>query len=114
MFGDYITIYDIQRAVEDGATMRIDYESRLAKISLDEKERPKLDAGFEEVTEGKEDLTKEKLKFRWAQLEALVGAPRRVKLIAENNVHHWEGRKAAMKGKAKIVMTGSASDPAEY
>ncbi|AFM13316.1 type I restriction endonuclease subunit R [Turneriella parva] len=148
VFGEYISVYDIQRAVEDGATVRIYYESRLAKIALDEKERPKLDADFEEVTEGEEDLKKEKLKSRWAQLEALVGAPKRVKLIAEDIVRHWEGRKAAMKGKAmivcmsrricvdmynaivkirpnwhsendaegsiKIIMTGSASDPAEY
>ncbi|MFO1527276.1 MAG: type I restriction endonuclease subunit R [Turneriella sp.] len=103
VFGDYISIYDIQRAVEDGATVRIYYESRLAKIALDEKERPKLDADFEEVTEGEEDLKKEKLKSRWAQLEALVGAPKRVKIIAEDIVRHWEGRKAAMKGKAMIV-----------
>jgi type I restriction enzyme R subunit len=103
VFGDYISIYDIQRAVEDGATVRIYYESRLAKIALDEKERPKLDADFEEVTEGEEDFKKEKLKSRWAQLEALVGAPKRVKTIAEDIVRHWEGRKAAMKGKAMIV-----------
>ncbi|GAB4429202.1 MAG: type I restriction endonuclease subunit R [Turneriella sp.] len=103
VFGDYISIYDIQRAVEDGATVRLYYESRLAKIALDEKERPKLDADFEEVTEGEEELKKEKLKSRWAQLEALVGAPKRVKTIAEDIVRHWEGRKAAMKGKAMIV-----------
>lgn len=103
VFGDYISIYDIQRAVEDGATVRIYYESRLAKIALDEKERPKLDADFEEVTEGEEDLKKQKLKSRWAQLEALVGAPKRVKIIAEDIVRHWEGRKAAMKGKAMLV-----------
>ena len=103
VFGDYISIYDIQRAVNDKATVRIYYESRLAKIALDEKERPKLDADFEEVTEGEEDLKKEKLKSRWAQLEALVGAPKRVKIIAEDIVRHWEARKAAIKGKAMIV-----------
>ena len=73
MFGDYISIYDIQRAVEDGATVPIYYESRLAKLELDEAERPKIDPEFEEVTEGEEVERKEKLKTKWAQLEAVVG-----------------------------------------
>ncbi|MEN9934105.1 MAG: hypothetical protein RLZZ387_684, partial [Chloroflexota bacterium] len=73
VFGDYISIYDIQRAVEDGATVPIYYESRLAKLALDERERPKLDAEFEEVTEGEEPTRKEQLKSKWAALEALVG-----------------------------------------
>ena len=82
VFGDYISVYDIQRAVEDGATVPIYYESRLAKLELKAAERPKIDPEFEEVTEGEEVERKEKLKTKWAQLEALVGAEKRIKLIA--------------------------------
>ena len=73
VFGDYISVYDIQRAVEDGATVPIYYESRLAKLELKEAERPKIDPEFEEATEGEEVERKEKLKTKWAQLEAVVG-----------------------------------------
>ena len=73
VFGDYISVYDIQRAVDDGATVPIYYESRLAKLELKESERPKIDPEFEEVTEGEEVERKEKLKSKWAQLEAVVG-----------------------------------------
>ena len=72
VFGDHISVYDIQRAVEDGATVPIYYESRLAKLALDETEKPQIDAGFEEVTEGEEADRLEKLKTKWAQLEAIV------------------------------------------
>jgi len=74
VFGDYISVYDIQRAVQDGATVPIYYESRLAKLALDEAERPKIDPDFEDATEGEEVERKEKLKTKWAQLEAVVGA----------------------------------------
>ena len=77
VFGDYISIYDIQRAVEDGATVPIYYESRLARLELKEEERPRLDEDFEEATEGEELEHKEKLKTKWAALEALVGAEQR-------------------------------------
>ncbi|MGO8898993.1 MAG: type I restriction endonuclease subunit R, partial [Isosphaeraceae bacterium] len=103
VFGDYIDVYDIQRAVEDGATVRIYYEGRLARIELDEAERPKLDEDFEEVTEGEELDKKEKLKSKWARLEALVGAEKRVKLVAEDLVNHFEQRLAAIDGKGMIV-----------
>ena len=77
VFGDYIDIYDIQRAVEDGATVPIYYEGRLAKLELKKEERPDVSTPtFEEVTEGEEETTKEKLKRKWAQLEAMVGTPR--------------------------------------
>ena len=72
MFGDYISIYDIQRSVEDGATVPIYYESRLAKLVLDEDERPHIDEDFEEATEGEEVERREKLKTKWAQLEPVV------------------------------------------
>ena len=103
VFGDYISIYDIQRAVEDRATVPIYYESRLAELTLDESEKPKIDAGFEEVTEGEEISRKERLKTKWAQLEAVVGADKRLKLIAEDIVTHFENRAEAMDGKAMVV-----------
>jgi type I restriction enzyme, R subunit len=148
VFGDYISVYDIQRAVEDGATVPIFYESRLAKLVLNESERPKIDPDFEEATEGEEVERKEKLKTKWAQLEAIVGADKRLKLIAQDIVDHFEKRLEALEGKAmivcmsrricvdlyrellrlrptwhhddddngniKVVMTGSASDPADW
>lgn len=149
VFGDYISIYDIQRAVEDGATVPIYYESRLAKIELDEAEKPRLDEEIEEITEAEEDVVRrERLKSKWASLEALVGAEKRIRLVAEDLVHHWERRREAMlgkgmivcmsrricvemykaitelrpewhsdddtRGKIKVVMTGSASDPPDW
>lgn len=148
VFGDYVSIYDIERAVKDGATVPIYYESRLARLELDETERPLLDEEFEAATEGEEVEHRERLKTKWAQLEALVGTEKRLKLIAEDLVKHFETRLEAVEGKAmivcmsrricvelykaisairpgwcndddsvgilKIVMTGSASDPADW
>ncbi|MDD4540208.1 MAG: type I restriction endonuclease subunit R, partial [Lentisphaeria bacterium] len=148
VFGDYVSIYDIERAVKDGATVPIYYESRLAKLELEEAAKPLLDEEFEEATEGEEIEHKEQLKTKWAQLEALVGTEKRLKLIAEDLVRHFETRLEAMNGKAmivcmsrricvelyraitairpdwhhnddnagimKIVMTGSAADPADW
>src|SRR5437667_2781170 len=148
VFGDYISVYDIQRAVIDKATVPIFYESRLAKLALDEAERPKIDPDFEDATEGEEVERKEKLKTKWAQLEAVVGAEKRSRLIAQDIVEHFERRLEALDGKAmivcmsrricvelyreikrlrprwhdeedgqgriKVVMTGSASDPADW
>ncbi len=103
VFGDYIDRYDIRRAVEDGATVPIYYESRLAKLDLLEAERPHLDEGFEEITEGEEEARKERLKSKWAQLEAVVGTEKRLSLIAADLVAHFEGRLQAMDGKAMVV-----------
>jgi len=103
VFGEYISIYDIQQAVEDGATVPIYYESRLAKIDLRESERPKLNDAFEEVTEGQEIEAKEKLKTKWAALEALVGTQERIELVARDFVDHFEQRLDAMDGKAMVV-----------
>ncbi|HIJ80757.1 MAG TPA: type I restriction endonuclease subunit R [Desulfuromonadales bacterium] len=103
VFGDYISVYDIQRAVIDGATVPIYYESRLAKLELKETERPLIDPEFDEVTEGEEVDRKEKLKSRWAQLEALVGSEKRLKLVAADLVRHFEERQSALDGKAMIV-----------
>jgi type I restriction enzyme R subunit len=148
VFGEYISVYDIQRAVQDGATVPIYYESRLAKLQLKEEERPRLDDAFDEVTEGEELEGKEKLKTKWSALESLVGTDRRLALIADDLVRHFEARLEIMDGKAmivcmsrriyvelyqalvalrpawhheddkqgaiKVVMTGSASDPASF
>jgi type I restriction enzyme R subunit len=148
VFGEYISVYDIQRAVADGATVPIYYESRLAKLQLREEERPLLDEAFDEVTEGEEQEGKEKLKSKWSALEALVGTERRIALIADDLVRHFEARLEVLDGKAmvvcmsrricvelykaivarrpewhdegddagtiKVVMTGSASDPAGW
>jgi type I restriction enzyme R subunit len=103
VFGDYISVYDIQRAVEDGATVPIYYESRLAKLTLNNELKAVIDDEFEEVTEQEEEAKKEKLKSKWAALEAVVGDPKRVKVIAEDLVKHFEARLAAMDGKAMIV-----------
>jgi type I restriction enzyme, R subunit len=103
VFGDYISIYDIQRAVEDKATVPIYYESRLAKLGLDETEKPHIDPEFEEVTEGEEVERKEKLKSKWAQLESVVGSEKRLKLVAKDIVEHFEERLSAMDGKAMVV-----------
>ncbi|MBU2838770.1 type I restriction endonuclease subunit R [Acidithiobacillus thiooxidans] len=103
VFGDYIDIYDIQRAVEDGATVPIYYESRLVRLSLPEDQRPVIDETFEEITEDDEQENRERLKTRWAQLEALVGAPKRMEQIAADLLDHWDKRKSILSGKAMIV-----------
>ena len=148
VFGHYIDIYDISRAVEDGATVPIYYESRLARIELAEDEKPKIDAEIEEILEDEEEPARERAKQKWATVEALVGADKRLRLIAQDIVQHFEARVAALDGKAmivcmsrricvklydeivklrpdwhsdednagavKIVMTGAASDPADW
>lgn len=103
VFGDYIDVYDIQQAVEDGATVRIFYENRLAKINLKEEEKPRVDEEFEELTETEEQSQKHKLKSRWARLEAIVGNEHRLGLIANDIVKHFEARNETLDGKAMIV-----------
>ena len=148
VFGNYISIYDIERSVRDRATVPIYYESRLAKLTLNEADRPTIDADFEEATEGEELERKERLKTKWASLEAIVGADNRLKLVAKDIVEHFDRRQEAIDGKAmmvcmsrricvalynelirlrpqwhsqddergalKVIMTGSAADPAEW
>jgi type I restriction enzyme R subunit len=148
VFGEYIDIYDISRAVEDGATVPIYYESRLARIELDEDEKPKIDAEVAELTEDDAETEQERLKRKWSSVEALVGSEKRMALVAEDLVRHFEARVVALDGKAmivcmsrricvalynaivklrpewhsdddengaiKVVMTGAASDPAEW
>ncbi len=148
VFGDYIDIYDIYRAVADEATVPIYYSARIAKLQLREDRRPRIDPDFEEITEGEELEGKEKLKTKWSQLESLVGAEERLKQVAQDIVTHFEQRLEALEGKGmivtmsrriavdlyaqivalrpawhsdrddageiKVVMTGSAGDPAHY
>ena len=103
VFGDYISVYDIHRSQADGATVPIYYENRLAELKLDEDEKPNIDDDFEEVTEGEELEDKEALKTKWAQLESVVGADNRIRLIAEDMVAHYEARLEQLDGKAMVV-----------
>ncbi len=148
VFGDYIDVYDLTRAVEDGATVKIFYESRLAKIDLSDNDLAALDELADEITETVEEDAATAAKSRWSRLEAIVGADSRLDLIARDIVEHWEKRREALfgkgmivtmsrriavrlyekiialrpdwhsddpaKGKIKVVMTGSAADPAEF
>jgi len=148
VFGDYIDVYDIRRAEEDGAIVPINFESRLAKLDLPEEAKPRVDEQLEEVTEAEESEDVEKLKVRWTQLEAVAGTRKRLELVAQDLLQHWERRRAKLPGKAmivcmsrricvelydelvklrpewdsdadgegtiKVIMTGSATDPAPW
>lgn len=103
VFGDYISIYDIQDAVDDGATVEILYESRLAKLDINRAEIEKLSAEVEEVVEDEEETQRERTKGLWSTLEKLVGARERIEEIAADLVAHFEKRNAVMPGKAMIV-----------
>lgn len=103
VFGRYIDIYDISRAVEDGATVPIYYESRLARIELDEDEKPKIDAEIEALIEDETLTEAEKAKAKWSTVEALVGSRKRLQQIAADLVQHLEARVDAMDGKAMAV-----------
>ncbi len=103
VFGDYIHIYDMQQAKEDGATVAIYFESRLAKLELKEAELPQIDAEVDELTEDEEESQQTKLKSRWAALERVVGAGPRIEAVAKDLVAHYEERCKAQDGKAMIV-----------
>jgi type I restriction enzyme R subunit len=103
VFGEYIDIYDISRAVEDGATVPIYYESRLARIELPDDEKPKIDAEIDELTEDEAITEQERIKRKWATVEALVGSKTRIAMVAADLVRHFEDRIAAMDGKAMVV-----------
>ncbi|MBN1245547.1 type I restriction endonuclease subunit R [Candidatus Bathyarchaeota archaeon] len=103
VFGKYVDVYDVQQSVEDGATVKIYYESRLAKLELKPEERPLIDEEFEEVTEGEEIESKEYLKSKWSRLEKIVGSKNRLHRIARDIVKHWENRLSVLDGKAMIV-----------
>ena len=148
VFGDYIDVYDLSRAVDDGATVKIFYESRLAKIGLDKDDLEEVDKLADQAVGEAEETEAQKAKNRWARLEAVVGSDARLDLVAADIVTHWEARRAELAGKAmivtmsrriavelynkitalrpdwhsndltegrvKVVMTGSASDPATF
>ena len=103
VFGNYIDVYDISRAVEDGATVPIYYESRLARIEIDEDEKPKIDAEVNELTEDDPEVEQERFKKKWSTVEALVGSDKRLSLVAKDMVTHFEDRVAALDGKAMVV-----------
>ena len=103
VFGEYIDVYDINRGVEDGATVPIYYESRVARIELDENEKPKLDEEIAELTEDEAEGEQERLKRKWANVEAVVGTKKRLGLVAADIVEHFENRVVGMDGKAMVV-----------
>jgi type I restriction enzyme R subunit len=103
IFGDYIDVYDISRAVADGATVPIYYESRIARIELDPDKKPLIDEEIEALTEDDTLSETEKFKAKWSNVEALVGAQERLKQIAADLVAHLEGRIEALDGKAMAV-----------
>jgi type I restriction enzyme, R subunit len=148
VFGDYIDVYDITDAIEDGATVPIFYESRLVKVELPDEAAEAIDEEVDQALEEVAPYVAEQAKRRWAQVEAIVGAPRRLEQVAADLVAHWEQRQSVLRGKAmivvmsrdiavrmydeltrlrpdwhdpddtrgmlKVVMTGSASDPAHF
>lgn len=103
VFGEYIDIYDLTQAVEDNATVPVLYEARLAKVELPASAFAELDDEFAEATSGTEDEARERLKTRWARIEAIVGSDKRIAELAEDIVTHWEARREILAGKAMVV-----------
>lgn len=103
VFGDYIDIYDIRDAIDDGATVPIYYQARVATLALHQEQVPQLDLEFDDITEDEEDTEKERLRTKWSALEALVGADERLERIAQDIVTHYEERTEALDGKAMVV-----------
>ncbi len=103
VFGDYIDVYDVHQAIDDEVTVPIQYEPRLAKLELKEEEKPRIDPEFEEVTEDQEESARSRLRSKWARLEALVGAEKRIQQVAKDIVEHFEQRLGVMDGKGLIV-----------
>ncbi|GAB1368930.1 type I restriction endonuclease subunit R [Azonexus hydrophilus] len=103
VFGDYIHVYDMQQAKEDGATVAIYFESRLAKLSLKQEELPAIDDEVDELAEDEEESQQARLKSKWAALEKVVGAEPRIASVAADLVAHFEERNQAQTGKAMVV-----------
>lgn len=103
VFGDYISVYDLTQAVEDGATVKVYYEPRLARVELPADTLTDVDEAFAEATSGTEEEAAERLKTRWARVEAIVGADKRIKELAADLVNHWETRRDALDGKCMVV-----------
>ncbi|GAA3650064.1 type I restriction endonuclease subunit R [Asaccharospora irregularis] len=103
VFGNYIDVYDMTQAVDDGATVKIYYENRIIKLEADSEELEKIDEEFEELAEGYEEHQKEKMKGKFSKMEAIVGSPNRIKQLAIDIVNHYEEKSKSIKGKAMIV-----------
>lgn len=103
VFGDYIDIYDVQRATQDGATVEIFYESRLIDLGMDETTKKWLDKEVDDLLEGEEMTRQDQLKAEYAQKEAIVGNSERLKMVAQDIIDHFEGRLSAIDGKGMIV-----------
>lgn len=103
VFGNDISVYDVKRAAEDEATVPIYYESRLAALRLDEAERPRIDPNVEEILEGHEPAARDRYGKRWSELEVLVGSEKRLQLLAQDLVEHFDRRLEAIDGKAMVV-----------
>jgi len=103
VFGTYIDVYDMTQSVADGATVKVFYEARLAKVELPDEAHRIIDTEFVEATEGSEDEVVERLKTRWARVEAIVGSDQRIAALAEDIVTHWEARREVLTGKGMIV-----------
>jgi type I restriction enzyme R subunit len=103
VFGEYIDVYDLTQAVTDGATVKVYYEPRLAKVELPAEAHQTLDDAFAEATSGTEEEARERLKTRWARVEAIVGSDKRIAELAGDIVGHWEQRREVLAGKGMIV-----------
>jgi type I restriction enzyme R subunit len=103
IFGEYIDVYDMTQAIEDGVTVKVYYEPRLAKVELPDEAKAAIDDEFDDATTGSEEEISERLKSKWAKVEAIVGSERRIKELASDIVTHWEARREVLAGKAMIV-----------
>lgn len=103
IFGEYIDVYDMTQAIEDGVTVKVFYEPRLAKVELPEQAKAAIDDEFDDATVGSEAEISERLKSKWAKVEAIVGSRRRIHELATDIVDHWEARRGTLTGKAMIV-----------
>jgi len=103
VFGDYIDVYDMTQAIEDGVTVKVFYEPRLARVELPDDARAAIDDEFDDATTGSEDEIAERLKSKWSRVEAVVGSSKRINQLAQDIVTHWEARRAVLSGKAMIV-----------
>jgi type I restriction enzyme R subunit len=103
IFGEYIDVYDMTQAIEDGVTVKVFYEPRLAKVELPDEARDAIDDEFDDATVGSEEEISERLKSKWAKVEAIVGSDKRIKELASDIVTHWEARRDVLAGKAMVV-----------
>lgn len=103
VFGDYIDVYDLTQAVEDGATVKVYYEARLARVELPTDTLSEIDDAFADAVADTEEGARQRLKSKWARVEAVVGAPKRLHELASDLVTHWEARRAAFAGKGMVV-----------